>query len=310
MWERWQLRSIREGIGFYQLVHNWWWCLVAKSDLTLATPWTVACQALLSMGFSRQEYWSGLPSPSPGDLPDPRIESGSPALQADSLPTELWGQPWYIINYLKIWQHKTKIFYHLAISMGQEFGRCLAGLFWLKVSSEDAVKMWARAEASEGFLFHLAAPGLSCGMQDQVLWQGIGPGSPAFRAWSLNHWTTMEAPPLKAWWTGRPSFKTAHSYRCGREVSSSQGLSQGLPEHLHNRAAGLPRVVQEREQGGVCKAFYNPGLEIRHHPSTIIQSLEVSHGGQLTLKEERTDLHLLKGVSKNLWTYFKATKRI
>ena len=45
--------------------------LVAKSCLTLATPWTVAHQAPLSMGFSRQEYWSGLPFPSPGDLPDP-----------------------------------------------------------------------------------------------------------------------------------------------------------------------------------------------------------------------------------------------
>ena len=62
--------------------------LVAKSCLTLVTPWTVACQAPLSMGFSRQEYWSGLPFPSPGDLPDPGIEPGSPALQADSLPTE------------------------------------------------------------------------------------------------------------------------------------------------------------------------------------------------------------------------------
>ena len=45
------------------------------------------------MGFSRQEYWSGLPFPSPGDLPDPGIEPWSPALQADSLPTELQGKP-------------------------------------------------------------------------------------------------------------------------------------------------------------------------------------------------------------------------
>ena len=67
--------------------------LVAKSCLTLATPWTVACQAPLFMGFSRQEYWSGLPFPSPGDLPDLGIESGFPALQADSLPTELWEKP-------------------------------------------------------------------------------------------------------------------------------------------------------------------------------------------------------------------------
>ena len=53
------------------------------------TPWTVARQALPSLGFSRQEYWSGLPFPPPGDLPDPGIEPGSPALQADSLPSVL-----------------------------------------------------------------------------------------------------------------------------------------------------------------------------------------------------------------------------
>ena len=59
------------------------------------TPWTVACQAPLSMGFSRQEYWSGLPFPSPGDLPDPGIKPEFPALQADSLlfetPVKLQG---------------------------------------------------------------------------------------------------------------------------------------------------------------------------------------------------------------------------
>ena len=63
--------------------------LVARLCPTLATPQTVAHQAPLSMGFSRQEYWSGLPSPSPGDLPDPGTEPGSPALQADSLQIEL-----------------------------------------------------------------------------------------------------------------------------------------------------------------------------------------------------------------------------
>ena len=51
-------------------------------------PWTVAYQAPPSMRFSRQECWSGLPFPSPGDLPDPGIEPGSPALQADTLPSE------------------------------------------------------------------------------------------------------------------------------------------------------------------------------------------------------------------------------
>ena len=53
-----------------------------------ATPWTVAYQAPLSMRFSRQEYWSGLPFPSPGDLPDPGIEPRSPALQGDALTSE------------------------------------------------------------------------------------------------------------------------------------------------------------------------------------------------------------------------------
>ena len=67
--------------------------LVAKSCLTLVTPWTVACQAPLSMGFSRQEYWSGLPFPSPGDLPDPGIEPASPALQADSYQLSYEGSP-------------------------------------------------------------------------------------------------------------------------------------------------------------------------------------------------------------------------
>ena len=59
------------------------------------TPWDVACQTPLSVGFSRQEYWSGLPFPSPGDLPDPKIEPGSPALQADSSPSEPPGKPCY-----------------------------------------------------------------------------------------------------------------------------------------------------------------------------------------------------------------------
>ena len=53
-----------------------------------ATPWTIACQAPPSMGISRQEYWSGLPFPSPGDLPNPGIEPGSPTLQVGSLPSE------------------------------------------------------------------------------------------------------------------------------------------------------------------------------------------------------------------------------
>ena len=57
------------------------------------TPWNVAYHTLLSMGFSRQEYWSGLPFPSPGNLPDLGSEPVTPALQADALPSEPPGKP-------------------------------------------------------------------------------------------------------------------------------------------------------------------------------------------------------------------------
>ena len=60
------------------------------------TPWTVACQAPLSMGFSRQEYWSGLPFPSPGDFPNPGIETESAAFASESFTTE----PPVIVLYL------------------------------------------------------------------------------------------------------------------------------------------------------------------------------------------------------------------
>ena len=60
-----------------------------------ATPWTVAQQVPLSMGFSRPEYWSGLPFPSPGELPNPGIEPRSPVLQEDSLPSETPRKPYW-----------------------------------------------------------------------------------------------------------------------------------------------------------------------------------------------------------------------
>ena len=66
------------------------WSLVKSLSRVrlFVTPWTAAHQAPQSMGFSRQEYWSGLPFPSPGDLPDPGIKPGSPALEADALTSE------------------------------------------------------------------------------------------------------------------------------------------------------------------------------------------------------------------------------
>ena len=69
------------------------WARALQLCLTLCNPWTAAHQASLSMGFSWQEYWSGLPFPSPGYLPDPRTEPRSPMLQADSLVSEPPGKP-------------------------------------------------------------------------------------------------------------------------------------------------------------------------------------------------------------------------
>ena len=66
-------------------------CLVVSDSFM--TLWTVAHQASLSMGFPRQEYWSGLPFPSPEDLPNPGIKPKPPALQAESLPAEPSGKP-------------------------------------------------------------------------------------------------------------------------------------------------------------------------------------------------------------------------
>ena len=75
---------------------HWKWKIKVKSlshVWLFAIPWTVAHQAPTSMGFSRQEYWSGLPFPSPGDLPKPGIEPRSPTLQADALTSEPPGKP-------------------------------------------------------------------------------------------------------------------------------------------------------------------------------------------------------------------------
>ena len=68
------------------------WSEVAQSCLTLCDPWTVTYQAPLSMGFLRQEFWSGLLFPSPEDPPNPGIEPGSSTLQTDALLSETWGK--------------------------------------------------------------------------------------------------------------------------------------------------------------------------------------------------------------------------
>ena len=96
--------------------------LVAQLCPTLVAPWTVAHQAPVSMGFSRQEDWSGLPFPSPGDLPNPGMEPGPPEFEADSLPTEPQGKPYHIVK-------GCSLMYHLLV----------CGLHWIFISWSSRV---------------------------------------------------------------------------------------------------------------------------------------------------------------------------
>ena len=82
-------------LGGLAYIHLCQHCLSLSRVLLFVTPWTVAHQAPLSMGFPRQEYWSALPFPTLRDLPNPGIKAGSPALQADSLPSEPPGKSAY-----------------------------------------------------------------------------------------------------------------------------------------------------------------------------------------------------------------------
>ena len=91
----------------------------------LTTPWVVACQSPLSIGFSRQEYWSELPFPSPGDLPNPGIEPGSVALQVDSLLTELWCLQAEGSACPKAWRHSESLQQAAAGAEAREMGRTL-----------------------------------------------------------------------------------------------------------------------------------------------------------------------------------------
>ena len=78
-----------------------------------ATPWTLACQAPLSMGFSRQEYWSRLLFPSPGDFPNPGIEPRSPALQADTLSSEPPGITQFTSSVYQTLMVRNNVIWHL-----------------------------------------------------------------------------------------------------------------------------------------------------------------------------------------------------
>ena len=107
------------------------------------TPWTTAYQVPPSVGFSRQEYWSGLPFPSPGDLPNPGIEPRSPALQADALPSEPPGKS--ISRYMPLVIHGVCAFYH-SECYSSTFGPKQANLFIKYLTKETEICSTARGQ--------------------------------------------------------------------------------------------------------------------------------------------------------------------
>ena len=166
-----------------------------------ATPWTVAHQAPLSMGFSRQEYCSGLPFPSPGDLPDPGIEPWSPAFQADSSPSEPPGKPSLISKYttiiiiIKMVWYENKRYTHRPMGQNWEprnkhIQRELK--VKVKVKSLSHVRLFAtpwtvayQAPPSMGFSRQEYWSGLSFPSPRDLPDPGIKPGSPEFQANAL-----------------------------------------------------------------------------------------------------------------------------
>ena len=89
-------------------------CHVLSHVQLFATPWSASCQAPLSIGFSREEFWSGLPFPPPGESSHPGIEFVSPALHMDSLPTETLGKPQ---NSVRLFKKSYVIKYNFVIDL-------------------------------------------------------------------------------------------------------------------------------------------------------------------------------------------------
>ena len=116
-----------------------------------ATAWTAACQAPLPMEFCRQEYWSGLPFLSPGDLPNPGIEPGSPALQADSLPSEPPGRPWKKWGLIKKNPNRSRIVY-IAKPRLQVDNLINVYFLMLVLITNEVLQNWISLISGEAFL--------------------------------------------------------------------------------------------------------------------------------------------------------------
>ena len=119
------------------------WCTVesGKWSRSVVSPWAVAYQAPPSMGFFRQEYWNGLPFPSPGDLPDLGIEPGSPTLQADALPAKPPGKPSHSRHSIEV-SSLVPSSYFISIFPVAELSSELSLLVWLRFPGRRSMTIY------------------------------------------------------------------------------------------------------------------------------------------------------------------------
>ena len=184
-----------------------------------ATPWTVPCQVPPSMGFSRQEYWSGLPFPSPGDLPNPGIKPRSLTMQADSLPSEPPGKPIWPSNSVprNIFQRIENTWPHKKLYCTWMFIIALVIIAKMKQSKCPPIDEWMNKLYTHTMEYFVAIKIKICYML-QHKWPGEGYGNllqysclenPMDRgAWrAIGHWVA------KSWtWLKWLSTHTQHKW--------------------------------------------------------------------------------------------------
>ena len=128
----WSLLNLNP-LRFTRFTRGWGesWCSQLGPVFSESEKWKWKSHLTLSMGFSRPEYWSGQPLSPPGDLPDPGIKLGSPGLEADSLPAELWGKPQYsvVLSILNLRGHDPRDMLDFLRNISVSF------LFYLQVSA-------------------------------------------------------------------------------------------------------------------------------------------------------------------------------
>ena len=225
------------------------WVKLLSHVWLFAIPWTVVYQASLSMGFSKQEYWSGLPFPSPGDLPEPGIEPRSPALQADSLPSEECGSRWIyetckqlsVLNFFS--SRKSK---HTILWQTPRVGR--DGNFTPWVTARVKQREWRGYEVLLGWITwwavlwvevdgETAVPGTASGWSppDTRLLTGGWPAGPCLPAlfWDWHPIPAHGRLPLPSWTAFLPSTAGPHLWSHLCECLCAKRISKKTTNCFH-----------------------------------------------------------------------------